>query len=301
MDTQKQYSTLMEAYNAVYANITESHFKVGDEVICKKSGMEGEVVKLDKPDGKEDEKYYTVKREDGKKVKYAPNELKLAEEAKNGGASKKKEEKFHTKLDKLVHSTFGASPEEKEMKEEVEIDEDAGIVSGLVGLALGAKGAYNAAKKTKRMRDYPKNFVKGIVDPRTYVPQKKKEQKEEFDIFDVILEHLVAEGYADTNQAALAIMANMSGEWKQDIVEAAKDQSNKQIEKGVKTTYKAGNVLDNQHQGRSRGLNRLSSTEREEKTKRMRGRLKSRRDDLFGERNRREDEARAELKKRLGL
>jgi len=40
------------------------------------------------------------------------------------------------------------------------------------------------------------------------------------DIFDVILEHLVAEGYADTNKAALAIMANMSEEWKQDIVEA---------------------------------------------------------------------------------
>jgi hypothetical protein len=44
---------------------------------------------------------------------------------------------------------------------------------------------------------------------------------EEFegDIFDVILEHLVAEGYADTNEAALAIMANMSEEWKQSIVE----------------------------------------------------------------------------------
>ena len=42
---------------------------------------------------------------------------------------------------------------------------------------------------------------------------------EEFDNFDVILEYLVAEGYADTNQAALAIMANMSEEWKQSIVE----------------------------------------------------------------------------------
>jgi hypothetical protein len=30
---------------------------------------------------------------------------------------------------------------------------------------------------------------------------------------------LVAEGYADTNKAALAIMANMSEEWKQNIVE----------------------------------------------------------------------------------
>lgn len=44
--------------------------------------------------------------------------------------------------------------------------------------------------------------------------------KEDIDIFDVILEHLVAEGYADTNEAALAIMANMSEEWKQSIVEA---------------------------------------------------------------------------------
>jgi len=66
--------------------------------------------------------------------------------------------------------------------EEIEIDEDAGIVSGLAGLALGAKGASYAAKHSKRMRDYPKNFVKGIVDPRTYVSKKKKEQKEEFQI-----------------------------------------------------------------------------------------------------------------------
>ena len=42
---------------------------------------------------------------------------------------------------------------------------------------------------------------------------------EEFDNFDIILEYLVAEGYADTNEAALAIMANMSEEWRQSIVE----------------------------------------------------------------------------------
>ena len=43
--------------------------------------------------------------------------------------------------------------------------------------------------------------------------------KEEVDLFDTILEHLVAEGYADTNEAALVIMANMSEEWRQSIVE----------------------------------------------------------------------------------
>jgi preprotein translocase subunit YajC len=57
--------------------LTESHFKIGDEVICKASGMEGEVVKIDEP---QTGKYYTVKQENGKMVKYAPNELKKEEE-----------------------------------------------------------------------------------------------------------------------------------------------------------------------------------------------------------------------------
>jgi len=45
------------------------------------------------------------------------------------------------------------------------------------------------------------------------------DQKESVDLFDYLLEYLVAEGYADTNKAALAIMVNMSEEWKQSIVE----------------------------------------------------------------------------------
>ena len=120
----------------------------------------------------------------------------------------------------------------------------------------------------------------------------------EYDTFDAILEHLVAEGYADTNESALAIMANMSEGWRESIVEAAADQSNKQIEKGVKTTYKAGNVLDND---RSRGVNRVHYADRDDKVKRMRRRLKARRSDLFGERNKREDESRAEIKRKYGI
>lgn len=172
----KQVKDLIEAYASIYSTISESHFKVGDEVICKKSGMEGEVIKVD---SEERGKYYTVKREDGKTMKYAPDELKLEKEdedeeekeedekedmkeAKNGGVSRAAETKFHKKLDKMVHKTFGKREEEKKMKEG-------------------------------------------------------------FDIFDVIIEHLVAEGYADTQQAALAIMANMSEEWRQSIVEAGEN------------------------------------------------------------------------------
>jgi hypothetical protein len=40
-----------------------------------------------------------------------------------------------------------------------------------------------------------------------------------FDPFDVIKGHLLDEGYADNEEAALKIMANMSEEWKQSIVE----------------------------------------------------------------------------------
>lgn len=43
----------------------------------------------------------------------------------------------------------------------------------------------------------------------------------EFDTFDCILEYLVSEGFADTNENAVAIMANMSESWKQSIVEAS--------------------------------------------------------------------------------
>jgi hypothetical protein len=50
-----------------------------------------------------------------------------------------------------------------------------------------------------------------------------EDQKESFDLFDYLLEYLVAEGYADTNKAALAIMANMSEEWREDIIEGYVD------------------------------------------------------------------------------
>jgi len=45
-------------------------------------------------------------------------------------------------------------------------------------------------------------------------------QKEEVDLYDIILSHLLDEGYADTEQAAISIMANMSEDWRESIVEA---------------------------------------------------------------------------------
>lgn len=53
-----------------------------------------------------------------------------------------------------------------------------------------------------------------VLKDRGKVPKKGGK-----DMFEHILEYLVAEGYADTNESALAIMANMSEEWREDIME----------------------------------------------------------------------------------
>jgi hypothetical protein len=42
---------------------------------------------------------------------------------------------------------------------------------------------------------------------------------EETDLYDIILSHLLDEGYAETQEAAEAIMVNMSEDWREDIME----------------------------------------------------------------------------------
>lgn len=49
-----------------------------------------------------------------------------------------------------------------------------------------------------------------------------EEVEERDDLFDSILEYLVSEGYADTNENALVIMANMSEDWKNQIISTIK-------------------------------------------------------------------------------
>jgi hypothetical protein len=57
------------------------------------------------------------------------------------------------------------------------------------------------------------------VTPKQTPRQARLNMEMEYDTFDTILEHLVAEGYADTNEAALVIMANMSEDWRQSILD----------------------------------------------------------------------------------
>jgi len=77
--------------------------------------------------------------------------------------------------------------------------------------------------------------------PRGTVTGPQQKQKIEGnvkeDLFDIIKGHLLDEGYADTEEAATAIMANMSEEWKQSIVEQSAIGA------------RAAKVVDDQRQG----------------------------------------------------
>ena len=92
-----------------------------------------------------------------------------------------------------------------------------------------------AGKKRNKMMQREKEYTRAAMDDASREGEAVGDNREKMgriggalrnprlregvDFFDTILEHLVAEGYADTNEAALVIMANMSEEWRQSIVE----------------------------------------------------------------------------------
>ena len=152
-----------------------------------------------------------------------------------------------------------------------------------------------------KLRRRQKNFAAGIVHPdeagelegerqsthksRRNVPTRGSGVREEYDTFDAILEHLVAEGYADTNESALAIMANMSEEWREEILDEAVRGSGRSIGdritgndiRGVtrkgKTVYKKPQWKDDVENKVDREFQLLSDKKNKKKSEMDAGRL----------------------------
>ena len=80
----------------------------------------------------------------------------------------------------------------------------AGSLAGKTGRTLGRIASLASQAGRRAGEHVKKHGMKSLANS--------------YDPFDTILEYLVAEGYADTNESALAIMANMSEEWRQSIV-----------------------------------------------------------------------------------
>jgi hypothetical protein len=70
--------------------------------------------------------------------------------------------------------------------------------------------AFSSPSLVKKSEPTPVNKATGSKKPGSIVSG--------LDMFDLVKGHLLGEGYADTEEAALAIMANMSEEWKNTII-----------------------------------------------------------------------------------
>jgi hypothetical protein len=91
--------------------------------------------------------------------------------------------------------------------------------------------AYMSVYDDAMKLDSPESKMSAVA--ATHDPEKSKEkerqnrirgsQTESVDLYDVVLEHLLGEGFAETEENALTIMANMSEEWIDSILDEAAD------------------------------------------------------------------------------
>jgi len=102
-----------------------------------------------------------------------------------------------------------------------------------VGAMIARSQARQAAQTPKPSASAPAARPMGSARERML-------QRQSFDVFDVIKGHLIDEGYADTEESALVIMANMSEEWKESIVEARVDDGKSKEDKRKIRTARSG-------------------------------------------------------------
>ena len=87
-------------------------------------------------------------------------------------------------------------------------------------------GGNYSSDATSMMSQRTKNILGTTKTPaaRPMGSARERMLRQSFDPYDVIKGHLLDEGYADTEQAAEAIMVNMSEDWRESIVEGIVDK-----------------------------------------------------------------------------
>ena len=105
-----------------------------------------------------------------------------------------------------------------------------------IGQARRAVGANFAGSRDGDSSIFPTPIKQGDTRRRTSKkwggpnPRTRK-LNNSYDLYDIILSHLLDEGYADTNENALVIMANMSEEWRENILT---EVSQKEFDDGMR-------------------------------------------------------------------
>lgn len=166
---------------------------------------------------------YTEERAPGVKP-YQPNRLNPLPSAKplsgkrGDGSGYGKDEKFNKPDDKIKPGTEVPAPKKGgygriSRSTPYGIGANANRTSSNVNRIVGGdEGAPRAVKMptTSTSRGGKKPLSKEIV--------RRSKKEESFDLYDLILSHLLDEGYAETQEAAEAIMVNMSEEWIGSII-----------------------------------------------------------------------------------
>jgi len=119
----------------------------------------------------------------------------------------------------------------------------ADVQRGKMAAAGDKEGAAGKAAQASRLYKAQADRRLGRVTPG--------KANEELDIFDAILEYLVAEGYAATNKEALAIMSNMSEEWRSEIIESqyARENPEKYEREQAKVKSKKQKAMEDPNTG----------------------------------------------------
>jgi len=185
-------------------------------------------------------------------------------------SAKKGEEYAKYKMAQMAHSKRERMGEEVEQVDELykgkhgqseteyqDSRSNAGkMVSGtskLSGAAYSYRGVKNTGPNPAGGSEKPKAQGRMTPGQRTELQYRKANlmKKEELDIFDAILEYLVAEGHAATNKEALGIMANMSEEWRTEIIESqyARENPEKYEREQAKKTSKREKAMNDPHKG----------------------------------------------------
>jgi hypothetical protein len=109
-----------------------------------------------------------------------------------------------------------------EVVENQQLDEKEAPVRKRGGISAPEGERSIGGEANRRNKDYWASVVGKNRDRGAGNKAKRRAaalNKEEVDLYDIILSHLLDEGYAETPEAAEAIMVNMSEDWRDSIIE----------------------------------------------------------------------------------
>ena len=114
-------------------------------------------------------------------------------------------------VEELDVLTMEAHNEHVEHQEDT-ISEMGGIMKAVKKVGKAVLGPADQSPEAEAARMNKRRPAQG---------KQSKPMGEDVDLYDLIKGHLIDEGFADTEEAAHSIMANMSEEWRQSIVEGS--------------------------------------------------------------------------------